>query len=306
MKIFSNTTEFEIAEETVVVIGKFDGFHRGHQALLEKALSWKEKGKKTAVFTFVPSPAAFFSKEPVKELTTVEEKRQIFAQAGIDYLVEFPFNQEIADMDPDIYIRDVLVKKMNAKVVVAGTDVTFGKKGSGDYKLLCEKATCYHYQVELIEKILYKGREISSTYVREEVRNGNMELVTSLLGTPFHVSGKIVYGKQLGRTIGMPTVNMVPAMDKLLPPNGVYYSYVMYENKRYPAITNIGVKPTVQDTLAMGVETYLYGFSGNLYGEELEVFLLKYKRPEMHFPDFQHLKEQMQQDMREGMVYHGL
>lgn len=306
MKIFSNTTEFQIQEETVVVIGKFDGFHRGHQALLERALCWKEKGMKVAVFTFVPSPATFFNKEPVKELTTVEEKRQIFEKATVDYLIEFPFNKEIADMEPETYICDVLVHKMNAKVIVAGTDVSFGKKGAGDYRLLCDKAALYGYQVELIDKVEYEKREISSTYVRDEVKLGNMELVTNLLGIPFHVAGEIVHGKKLGRTIGMPTVNILPSEDKLLPPKGVYYSYVIYENQKYPAITNIGVKPTVQNNQVMGVETYLYNFSGDLYGEKLEVYLLKFKRPEIQFPDFQQLKEQMQQDLADGRKFHGL
>lgn len=306
MKIINNTTEFQIEEETVVVIGKFDGFHRGHQTLMEKAVCWKKRGMKVAVFTFVPSPAAFFSKEPVKELTTVEEKRQIFEKTGVDYLIEFPFNREIADMEPEVYICDVLVRKMNAKVIVAGTDVTYGKKGAGDYRLLCEKAALYAYQVELIDKVEYENKEISSTYVRDEVKLGNMELVTKLLGTPFHIAGEIVHGKQLGRTIGMPTVNILPSEDKLLPPKGVYYSYVVYENQKYPAITNIGVKPTVQNNQVMGVETYLYNFSGNLYGEKLEVYLLKFKRPEMHFPDFEHLKEQMQQDLADGKEFHGL
>lgn len=313
MIIIENTTEFHIGEETAVAIGKFDGFHRGHQKLLKQLRQQQEKGLKSVVFTFVPSPAAFFSKEPVRELSTLEEKRRIFENAGVDYLVEYPFYQEIADMEPETYIREVLVDRIHAKCVVAGEDVSYGKYGAGDYKLLQDMASDYGYQVLLIDKVLYEGKEVSSTYVREEVGRGNMELVAELLGTPYCVSGEIIHGRKLGRTIGMPTVNLLPPADKLLPPKGVYYSYVYlhsrtggmpYDGKRFAAITNIGTKPTVDQRSVMGVETYLYDFDGDVYGEDMEVYLLQYKRPEMRFDGVDALKTQMAADIAEGMEFH--
>lgn len=305
MIIISNTTDFEIPYDTAVIIGKFDGYHRGHQKLIENAMK-KTPELKVAVFTFSPSPAAFFSKAVVQELSTVEEKRSLFESAGVDYLIEYPFCQEIADMDPEEYIRRVLVSQMHAKCIVAGEDVSFGKKGLGDYRLLQEKATIYDYDVILVDKVLYHDREVSSTYVREAVREGDMETASALLGNDYCVTGKIVHGRKLGRTIGMPTVNLTPSKEKLLPPNGVYYSYTIFNGKKYQSITNIGTKPTVNEEKVMGVETYIYDFSGDIYGEQIEVALLKWKRPEMKFADVDALKAQMQEDLHSGMDFFGM
>lgn len=306
MKIIKNTTEFYIEEPTAVAIGKFDGFHCGHQKLLRKMQEQKEKGLATVMFTFVPSPAAFLGKEPLKDLTTIEEKRSIFEKAGIDYLIEYPFYQEIADMEPETYIKEVLVERIHAKCIVAGEDVSFGKRGAGNYKLLAQMAHDYGYDVIIIEKVQYEGREVSSTFVREEVAKGNMELVHKLLGIPYHVGGKIVHGRKLGRTLGMPTINQIPREEKLLPPRGVYYSYVMYKGRKLPSITNIGIKPTVTDTVVMGVETYIYDFDENVYGEALEVYLLSFKRPEMRFDSVDALMKQMSLDIEEGRKYHSI
>ncbi|MCI7791278.1 MAG: bifunctional riboflavin kinase/FAD synthetase [Lachnospiraceae bacterium] len=306
MKIIKDTTEFYIEEATAVAIGKFDGFHCGHQKLLQRMQEQKEKGLATVVFTFVPSPAAFFSKEPEKELTTIKEKRKIFENAGIDYLIEYPFYQEIADMEPNTYIEEVLVKRIHAKCIVAGEDVSFGRRGLGNYQMLEEKAQKFGYDVIIIDKVQYEGREVSSTYVREEVAKGKMELVHQLLGIPYHVGGTIVHGRKLGRTLGMPTVNQIPPKEKLLPPNGVYYSYVMLEGKKMPSITNIGTKPTVKNDIVMGVETYIYNFNESVYGEELEVYLLSFKRPEMRFESVEALKQQMAEDIAAGRKYHHL
>lgn len=304
MKIIQNTTEFHIAEAAAVAIGKFDGFHRGHRRLLDQLKRQREKGLAAVVFTFVPSPAAFFSGEPVRELTTSAEKRRIFAEAGVDYLIEYPFYRETADMDPEIYIREVLVERINARCIVAGDDVSYGRRGAGDYKLLQEKAGVYGYEVILIDKVLHEGREISSTYVREAVKRGDMELAASLLGVPYHISGEIIHGQRFGRTIGMPTVNLQPPREKLLPPNGVYYSYVRLAGKEYPSITNIGTKPTVDNRAAMGVETYIYDFDREVYGEELEVFLLRHTRPEMRFESVEALRAQLAVDIARGKDYH--
>lgn len=315
MKIIENTMKFQIEEPTAVAIGKFDGFHTGHQRLLRQLREQKAQGLSTAVFTFVPSPAAFFCKEPMQELSTVEEKRRIFEQSGVDYLIEFPFAQETADMEPEAFIHDVLVGMMNAKCVVAGEDVSYGKRGAGDYMFLQKKAAVYGYRVLIIDKVLYGGREVSSTYVREAVKAGDMGLVAELLGTPYYVGGEIVHGERLGRTLGMPTVNLLPPQGKLLPPKGVYYSYVYlhskgsgrsYNGMQIPSITNIGTKPTVNNANQMGVETYLYDFNADVYGENIEVYLLEHKRPEMRFCGVEELKAQMQEDIAEGRRFHRL
>lgn len=315
MKIIENTTEFNIDGETAVAIGKFDGFHRGHQKLLANLKKQQEKGLKSVIFTFVPSPSAFFSNKNIMELSTLTEKRRIFEKMGVDYLIEYPFYQEVADMEPETYIKEVLVNRIHAGVVVAGDDVSYGKHGAGDYKLLQDMAAEYGYRVLLVDKVLYEGREISSTYVREEIEKGSMEQAANLLGVPYHVGGEIIHGRKLGRTIGMPTVNLMPPKVKLLPPNGVYYSYVHlhskqgnmpYDGVRLPSITNIGTKPTVDSRLMIGVETYIYDFDSDVYGNNMEVYLLKYKRPELRFDGIESLKAQMAADIKEGRKFHKL
>lgn len=313
MKIIENTTKFHIEEQTAVAIGKFDGFHLGHQRLLQQLEKQKSRGLKTVVFTFVPSPAAFFSASPLQELLTVEEKRRAFEKAGADYLVEYPFIRETAYMEPEAFISDVLVGMLNAKCVAAGEDVSYGKGGSGGCALLSKMAKKSGYDIVIIDKVLYNKIEISSTFVRNVVKEGDMRLAAVLIGEPYHAGGEVVHGKKLGRTLaapdmprGMPTANILPPDGKLLPPNGVYYSYVRIDGGRLPAITNIGTKPTVNSKGQRGVETYIYDFDADLYGRYIDVYLLEHKRPEMCFKGVDELKEQMLADIAGGRRYHGI
>lgn len=296
-------TEFNLEYDCAVAIGKFDGFHIGHRKLLAEVNKFKEKGLKTAIFTFHPSPASLFSNEPIKELTTREEKRKIFEDAKVDVLVEYPFNKESASMLPEDFVRKILVEKMHAKYVVAGSDISFGAKGIGDYKLLQKMSKEFDFSVCIIDKVSLEGHEISSTYVREIIRQGNMKMATLLLDAPFHISGVISHGNQLGRTIGMPTANIYPDEGKLLPPFGVYFSKAVVEGKEYKSITNIGKKPTVNQTEQVGVETFLYDFSGDIYGKNMSVFLLDFKRSECKFENVDALINQMQKDIEEGRKY---
>lgn len=303
MQIIENTTEFHIPHKTAIAIGKFDGIHRGHKELFQCLKRAKEKGLKTAVFTFYPSPAAFFSGHEVKELTNDQEKRILFEQMGIDYLVEYPFCKETADVAPDEYVIDFLLGKMNGALVAAGEDVSFGRGGKGDRKLLEQLSEQYGFELEIIDKLKYHGREISSTYVREEVQKGHMETVKELLGEAFFVSGMVENGKKLGRRLGMPTANVYPSSDKLLPPNGVYFSNVCINDERYPGVTNIGNRPTIKDGDRISVETYLLDFEKEIYGETIKVELLHYQRPEQRFDSVEKLKAAVLKNIEEAKEY---
>lgn len=304
MRIIQDTTEFHIEKRSAVALGKFDGIHRGHEALLTHILDRKKSGLLAVVFTFHPSAAAFFGKGDVGELTTRYEKRKYFEALGVDVLVEFPLNKETASISAENFITDLLMNRMNAAYIVAGEDVSFGHKGLGKRALLEQMAEACGYQAEIIDKVFDNGREISSTYVREEVEKGNMERAKALLGRSYSITGLVEQGNRLGRRLGMPTLNLYPDKEKLLPPKGVYYSRVLYEGCIYPGITNIGQKPTVNQTENVSVETFLYDFDKDMYGKEIVTELLHFKRPEQKFEDVHALKQQMEKDIAEGRAYH--
>ena len=303
MKIIEGKTNFNIEGECAIAIGKFDGIHRGHKVLLDKILGCKEQGFLATVFTFDPPPNEFFGQTTSKELTTREEKRQLFEEMGIDILVEYPLNETTAATKPLDFIEDILVGRMHAKFIAAGDDLSFGYKGAGNCKLLKELQVMYGYEVNIIPKVCEEDKIISSTYVRNEVEAGDMELVTKLLGREYMITGPVLHGRKLGRTIGMPTVNLIPPSNKLLPPNGVYYSMVHVAGEWYQGVTNVGCKPTVSNEKIVGVETYIYDFEQEVYGEEISVKLLKFERPEMHFDGVEELKAQMNKDMEAGKQF---
>ena len=302
MIIIENTTNFPLDGRSAVAIGKFDGIHLGHRKLLEKIIQQKEKGYLATVFTFDTSAAAFFGGDD-KELTTREEKRRLFARMGMDVLIEFPLNQETAATPPDVFVEEYIIRQMKAAYICAGMDVSFGQRGAGNYQLLQQYAAAGDYRIEIIDKVMAGGEEVSSTRVREAIRSGEMKLANEMLGTAYSLTGVVAHGRRLGRTIGMPTANLLPEKDKLLPPNGVYYSRVRYQDKVYKAISNIGCKPTVSAEMVLGVESYLYDFTEDIYGKEITVELLEFRRPEMKFANVEALKTQMEKDIQAGKTY---
>ena len=304
MYIIENDTSFQLNTPSAIAIGKFDGIHRGHKALLQMILEKKSQGMKAVVFTFEPSPMELFTGQIQPELTTREEKRVLFKNMGIDILIEYPMTKESAAITPENFVREILCKQMCAGFIAAGYDVSFGDKGKGNAELLKELSTSCGYELEIIDKIRdAEGKEISSTYVREQIAQGKMEKVERLLGEAYSITGQVKHGKKLGRTLGMPTVNLIPSGKKLLPPNGVYFSEVLYDDKVYKSITNIGYKPTVNEEKVLGAETYLYDFAQDIYGKEITVKLFSFKRPEMKFESIEELKAQMAKDIAEGRYY---
>ena len=304
MEIIQDTTEFYIEQKTAVAIGKFDGIHKGHIQLLSHILRQKERGMLAVVFTFYPSASVFFGQGPKAELTTRYEKRKLFEALGIDILIEFPLNVETAATDPKEFVEKILVRQMHAGYTAAGEDLSFGYKGMGNKELLIKMAESSGYKVQIIDKVYHEDREISSTFVREAVEKGDMVLACELLGRYYSFEGKVEEGNRLGRRLGMPTLNLYPVTEKLLPPKGVYYSRVLYENCTYPGITNIGYKPTVNATSEISVETYLYDFDRDMYGKQIVTELLQFKRPERKFENVQELKRQMERDIAEGRQFH--
>lgn len=306
LEIIAGTTDFYLERETAAAIGKFDGIHIGHRRLLEEILARKKDGLAACVFTFDPPPAVLFGTSDGKELTTREEKRLILERLGVDILIEFPLTPETAAMEPEVFAREVLAQRMQVRFLAAGSDLSFGSRGKGDAALLQRLAPELGFTLEVIDKVCVEGRQVSSTCVREQVEIGNMELAGQFLGTPYMLAGQVVTGNRLGRTLGFPTVNVLPGENKLLPPRGVYFSQVHCHGKLYRAISNVGYKPTVTEDRVMGVESYLYDFDQDAYGEPVEVYFLAFRRPERQFENVEALKAQLQEDIKAGaeVTYH--
>ncbi|MCD8084360.1 MAG: bifunctional riboflavin kinase/FAD synthetase [Clostridiales bacterium] len=305
MQIITGTRQFKIEEPTVVTIGKFDGRHKGHQKLLCEMLSQKRrKNLATAVFTFDMAPMGVVKDQPVTVITTNRERRCKLEQMGIDYMVEYPFDKSVAHMSAEDFVRDVLVGQMSAKSVTVGTDCSFGYRGAGDAKLLCELGPKYGFEAVVIEKEQDGYRDISSTYVREQLDLGHIEKANGLLGEPYTILGTVVHGRHMGgRILGFPTVNILPPPEKHLPPFGVYVSQVKIDGRLYDGVTNIGRKPTVEGENPVGVETFLFDMEEDLYGRDIEVQLCHFERPERKFGSLDELRAQIERDKESAAAY---
>ncbi len=297
MEIISGTTEFHIEGKSAVAIGKFDGIHLGHKKLLDLILKEKSDGLKSVVFTFDPPPEEFFTGSSIPQLFTKLEKRAAFEEMGIDILIEFPLTAKTAATPPEDFVRRILVGQINADFIAAGTDVSFGDKGRGDQHLLRNLSKEIGYELVLIDKVRIDGEEVSSTRVRNRVADGDMPMVKRLLGYSYSVSGTVQHGRHIGHTIGVPTVNIIPPSNKLLPPYGVYSSRVYIDEKVFDGMTNIGRKPTISEKEQVGVETYIYDFDSDAYGKIIKVELIRFVRPEMKFDSIDALKAQIKSDL---------
>lgn len=305
MKIIQDLTDFEIEGESVITLGKFDGVHRGHRKLIcrvcERA---KQESRKAVVFTFSVPPQVSMGERAPYMLMTNDERRNFLRRMNVDVLVECPFTEALRIMEPEKFVQEILQDRLHMKGCVTGTDFRFGKDRKGTpafLKTLGEKKGFY---TEILPKELEDGKEISSSRIRQEVQEGDMEETQKLLGYAYSVSGEIVHGRHLGHTLGFPTINQIPPSEKLLPPRGVYFSRTEVAGKVYQGISNIGVKPTV-DGSVLGIETYLFDCSLDLYGMEARVELLHFRRREKKFDSLDQLKMQMEKDIASADLYFG-
>lgn len=302
MEYIAGKADFQL-KSSAVTLGKFDGLHLGHQLLLNKIMEQKKRGFKAVVFTFLYHPGNLLSDREMELIYTEEEKQHILMEYGLDVMISFPFTEETRSMEPEKFIEDILVGKMDAKYIAVGSDFCFGRDRRGNVKMLEEYASVYGYELEIIEKKKIENEEISSSCIREQVGKGNMERVQELLGRPFSVRGEVLHGRKIGRTIGFPTTNLIPDRAKLLPPDGVYISLTTIDGKDYPGITNIGHNPTVGMTPEKRVETFLFDYDNDLYGKFIQVSFLERMRGEETFKSLDELKAQMDKDLEYGRKY---
>lgn len=302
MEYFRNETQICIKEPTVVTLGKFDGLHMGHKFLFQYLLQFKKEGLKTVLFTFDRPPGNEIDHHLHQVLTTNPEKEYVFETCGIDYLIEYPFTHDVMEIEAEDFIV-MLIEKLNIKAIVAGEDFRFGYQRKGDPELLKKLSLKYNFKVEIVKKMQYLGEDISSTFVRREILKANMELATTLLGYPYFIQEIVKSGNRLGRQMGIPTINILPPAEKLMPPNGVYISKVEIEDQTFMGISNIGIKPSVEGIHPITVETNIFNYNQDIYGKKVRVYFLSYLREEIKFESLEELKNQINLDITKAKNY---
>lgn len=273
-------------KNSAVSLGKFDGIHRGHQCLLERI---KKQNK------YIPTVFTFVMAEKQPKIYTQQEKDSILEQFGIQREVLYPFEESTKNMLPEAFVSKILMEKMDTKYICVGEDFRFGKDRAGDVSLLEALKDKYGYTLEVIEKLRLNGDVVSSTRIRKLLSTGELKKANVLLGIPFFVQGQVIHGEALGRTLDLPTANLIPVPEKILLPDGVYATTVRVDGKEYAGVTNIGKKPTVGEHIR-GIETHILDFKEDIYGQEICVSFIDYIRPEMKFSSVEELRTRIEQD----------
>ncbi len=289
-------SDFQL-NNTCVTLGKFDGIHTGHRLLMKKVMEAAGDDLESVVFTFQYHPAGLFSKKEPELIYTEEEKITIFESLMPDVMISYPFTRETASMEPEVFIREIIAGKLNARAVVVGEDFRFGKNRSGTIETFKKFQEEFGFKLFALPKMIYKDEEISSTRIRNEIKAGNMEEVNVMLGEPYFILGEVLHGKKIGRQMDFRTANLIPGYGKLLPPNGVYATKVLCDGKEYLSVTNIGVNPTISKGNSITIESHLLDHYVEMYGKTIKVELHHYIRPELTFETLDELKVQIQDDI---------
>lgn len=293
MQYITEINSYKNEKKSAVTLGKFDALHRGHQKLIDKICEYADENTVSIVCAFDMGKQV---------LLTGEEKKNLLEEQ-VDYLISCPFTKELREMEAEEFIEEILVERFHATHIVVGTDFHFGHGKRGDAHMLAEYAEQYGYRVDVIEKERYQGEIISSTYVREALAEGNIELVQALLGYSYQISGEVRHGRQLGRRLGFPTMNLMADEHKILPRFGVYTCRVRVDGTWYDGIGNVGIKPTVADGQKPLVEVFAFGFDGDVYGKTVDAEFCTFLRPEMKFHSVEELKKQVDADIERGKQY---
>ena len=307
MKIFNSINSFTTKKKTIVTIGTFDGVHVGHKKILEKIIqNTNNSDYESLVLTFFPHPRTVLQTgTEMKQLNTIDEKSNLIEKAGIDNLVIHPFDKEFASLSAEEFVKKVLVDIFNIQKIVIGYDHRFGKNRTADINDLIAFGNQYNFEVEQISAEELNEVAVSSTKIRNALTDGNIELANSFLGYNYAITGMVVQGKQLGRTIGFPTANISINEDyKLIPNSGVYVVECKIENQSYFGMMNIGTNPTVENTnQKQKLEVNIFDFDQDVYGKSINISFLKRIRSEQKFDSLDALKAQIANDKVTSLLF---
>ncbi|MEE1878138.1 bifunctional riboflavin kinase/FAD synthetase [Altererythrobacter litoralis] len=292
----------EALHGAVIALGNFDGFHRGHQAVAGEAIRWAhEEGRPSIIATFDPHPVRFFRPDvPPFRLTTLEQRQELYLAAGATAMLVFHFDAELAGTSAEDFISEILVKRFGAHGVVTGGDFTFGKGAKGNVALLRELGGALGLQNRVVEAVEDRSEVVSSSRIRDALRDGDPETAARLLTRPFAIRGIVEHGDKRGRTIGYPTANL--AIDKYLRPKyGIYAvtGRILATGEVLKGAASIGIRPQFEPPKEL-LEPHFFDFSGDLYGQEIEVAFHHFLRPEAKFDSLDGLIAQMEKDCGEA------
>ncbi|MGQ7830266.1 bifunctional riboflavin kinase/FAD synthetase [Altererythrobacter sp. Z27] len=292
----------EALHGAVIALGNFDGFHRGHQAVAGEAIRWAhEEGRPSIIATFDPHPVRFFRPDvPPFRLTTLEQRQELYLAAGATAMLVFHFDAELAGTSAEDFISEILVKRFGAHGVVTGGDFTFGKGAKGNVALLRELGGELGLQNRVVEAVEDGSEVVSSSRIRDALRDGDPETAARLLTRPFAIRGIVEHGDKRGRTIGYPTANL--SIDKYLRPKyGIYAvtGRILATGEVLKGAASIGIRPQFEPPKEL-LEPHFFDFSGDLYGQEIEVAFHHFLRPEAKFDSLDGLIAQMEKDCEEA------
>lgn len=305
MKEYKGANSFSSERQTVVTIGTFDGVHAGHRKIIERLVNAAHANNlDSVVLTFFPHPRMVLQKESgIKLINTIEEKRDLLEDTGIDHLVVHPFTHQFSRLTALEFVRDILVHKLNAKKVIIGYDHRFGRNRTADINDLRKFGEEFGFEVEEISQQDVEEVAVSSTKIRKALEEGKVEKANLYLENPFTLTGKIVKGRGLGKELGFPTANLQIEEDyKLIPKNGVYTVRALIDGEMFFGMMNIGTNPTVGGK-EQTIETYFFDLEKDLYGKRLRIELLVRIRDEKKFDSVEQLKVAMKQDQAFSMQY---
>lgn len=303
MKVIEDNFSKILETPSVIVLGSFDGIHSGHRTLINSARKLADKIKKNQhikdievmVCTFKNHPLSVVNKEICPKLVmSNEEKSILFEKLKVDIVNFMEFNKEFMSISPDEFIKN-LKKYYNVKGIVVGFNYRFGYKNLGDVEILKKYSEILDYQLFVVNPVTVDGEVVSSSAIRHNLQEGNIEKANKFLDRPFMLKGYIIKGKQIGRTIGFPTVNLNYDKSFVVPKGGVYGTIVEYKNNFYKGITNIGYNPTLEGN-KLSIETNILNFDKNIYGEEIKLYFIEKIREEKKFVNLEELKNQLSKD----------
>ncbi len=305
MKVFTSISEFNSTQKTIVTIGTFDGVHIGHQKIIEKLIQGTENSDyESLILTFFPHPRMVLHEaSSIKLLNTINEKSGFLKKMGLDNLVIHPFDKEFSNLSAEEFVKTILVDSFNIQKIIIGYDHQFGKNRAANIDDLIAFGDKYGFEVEQISAQEVDSVSVSSTKIRDAIANGTMAVANEFLGYNYLLSGKIIKGKQLGRTIGFPTANIkIEENYKLIPKNGVYIVKSIIQEKTVFGIMNIGLNPTVNGE-DLSIEVHFLDFDIAIYNTEITVLVINRIRDEQKFSSIDLLKAQIQKDKNYAISY---